>query len=217
MSMYIQAFRLSDGKNVPGAAIYSVDSFTEEFLQRYKANMEKQAGEPVTLFYCPFSEAPITDIMDSLKLISTIVDGQATNIRVDPDWQPPVPTPPIQDILAIIEDKLNRVPFTVHSQRFQEQKEYAKQYGIPWIKANPTCTIQEAGDAIQLALQAEFPNVPICVLMYSVVNLKEDGLIISYMNATHEAGLLAHATWLDFRTFVVSTPEATLRDYLRRF
>lgn len=147
-----------------------------------------------------------------------LVDGEP---QPDPDWQPPSPIPPEAPILyslAELTARVDAIPVSDHSRRNEAQKEFIKTFGIPWIKANPESTPEEAVTALLVALRAEFPADPIVTLIYAKDEAtgREDGLLMSYAKSAVKLGLIADPTWQALRALVVTAPDQQLRDALRK-
>ncbi|MFH1033607.1 MAG: hypothetical protein V1806_03795 [Pseudomonadota bacterium] len=154
-------------------------------------------------------------------LTATISQGQVVEVTVDPAWQPPAPPAPdtsVQDSLADILARVDAIPVSDHSRRNEDQKEFIKTFGIPWVKANPEATPEEAVAAILEALRAEFPADPIVSLIYAKDEAtgREDGLLMSYAKSAVKLGLIAEPTWQALRALVVDASKQLLREALRK-
>jgi hypothetical protein len=152
-----------------------------------------------------------------------IMDGVVTGIELDPSWQPTdPPAPPVDPVQTRLDElaaKVDRLPVgTIHETRQRDQKEWMKLWAIPWVKAHPEATPVDAALAIMAALRAEFPADPICTLIYEKDPLtgREDGLLMSYADSAHTAGLTPDKSWQSLRELIVNTPEQMLRDALRK-
>lgn len=155
-------------------------------------------------------DAEVPDIPPEAMLL---VDGQ---VVADPAWQPPAPPP---DPLAELAAKVDRLPAgTIHETRMRDQKEFMKAFAIPWVKANPQATPVDAALAILAALWAEFPADPICIQVYEKdpVTGREDGLLMSYAESAHAAGLTPDPSWQALRELILQAPEQQLREALRK-
>jgi hypothetical protein len=155
------------------------------------------------------------------KLRGLIEDGLVTGLEADTAWTPPgTPDPPTPapDLLAELAAKVDRLPISIHSTRAEDQKEILKAFAIPWVKAHPEASAVEAGLAIMAALRAEFPSDPIVGLIYDkdLMSGREDGLLMSYADAAHTAGLTPDKSWQALRALIVAAPEQQLREALRR-
>lgn len=209
MKNFIQAFKVSNGRPVGGPDWR--DEVPPELLGRLKAAAELSAGEPVAMFVGDGG-----GVAQPECLLATIVNGEVTGVAVDPAWQPPAPPP---DPLAELVAKVDKLPAgTIHETRLRDQKEFLKLWAIPWVKANPQATPEDAAQAILAALRAEFPADPICIGVYAKDpdTGREDGLLMSYAESAHLAGLTPDKSWQALRDLIVNTPEQQLREALRK-
>ena len=155
------------------------------------------------------------------KLRGLIQEGAVSGIEADPSWTPPVspdPPAPAPDMLAELAAKVDRLPISIHSTRAEDQKEFLKAFAIPWVKGHPEASAVDASLAIMAALRAEFPSDPIVILVYDkdLMSGREDGLLMSYADSAHVAGLTPDKSWQALRTLIVAAPEQQLREALRR-
>lgn len=143
-----------------------------------------------------------------------VLEGdRIVSFQSDPDWTPPsAPIDPMTDLL----NRVDKIPVSEHSRRNEEQKEFIKTYGIPWVKANPEATPAQAVTAIMAAVRAEFPDDPIVCLIYDADRQgREDGLLMSYARAAVRIGAMAEPTWEALRALIVGSTPAQLRQVLR--
>ena len=91
------------------------------------------------------------------RVKASIVDGQVVSVVIDPDYTPPEPEPdPVQERLAALEATVKaNVLASDHDKRWLRVKEFAKDVGVPWLKAHPTATEQELVDAVLAAAGAD--------------------------------------------------------------
>jgi hypothetical protein len=142
---------------------------------------------------------------DIRRVKATIQGDQVVGVALDPTWTPPAPAPdPLDELRSLVR---GNILASDHDKRWLAQKEAAKAIAIPWIKANPTATQAEFQNAVFAALVDELPTgEPI------VVN--PGGIIASYALAAKERGLIAEATFIALRDFVVATTEKKLAKLL---
>ncbi|MBI5523375.1 MAG: hypothetical protein HY910_12160 [Desulfarculus sp.] len=156
------------------------------------------------------------------KLRGLMEAGQVKAVEPDPTWMPPDPTEPptpVPDLLAELVAKVDKLPAgTIHETRLRDQKEFLKLWAIPWVKANPDATPEDAAQAILAALRTEFPADPICTLVYAKdpATGREDGLLMSYAESAHAAGLTPDPSWQALRGLIIQAPEQQLREALRK-
>jgi hypothetical protein len=206
----MQAFA-HDGKPVTGPDWR--EDFPPEFLARRQAELEAQLGQPVAIYVGDAASTP------DGALVAEVVNGQVRSVALDLAWQPPAPPTPEPALLAELLAKVDRLPSgTIHETRLKDQKEFMKLWAIPWVKAHPEATPVDAALAILAALRAEFRTDPIVIQVYDKDPLtgREDGLLMSYADSAHTAGLTPELSWLALRELIVNTPEQMLRDALRK-
>lgn len=126
-------------------------------------------------------------------------------VEVDPDWVPPAPEPDPIEVLGQTIAKNNLL--SKHDKKWADQKDYLKTWGILWVKAHPTCTLDETVAAIETELATEFPGVA------RVLNIV--GVLQSYADEALRLGVIAQATFPLLRDFVVGATNKQIRQLLR--
>lgn len=152
---------------------------------------------------------------DLTRLRGQVVAGQVVSVRVDPAWQPPGTSDgPLAELVA----KVGKLPISEHSLRAEDQKVFLKAFAIPWVKAHPGASPEDAVAAIKQALRDEFPGDPLVVLIYEkdVTTGREDGLLMSYARSAVKIGAIPSATWTDLRALILGSTDAQLRQMLRK-
>jgi hypothetical protein len=155
-------------------------------------------------------------------LVPTVAGGQVTGVAVDPAWSPPAPPPdPLQalqaDVARVEQVVAKTLPVSPHDRRFLTQKEIGKTI-IPWIKANPDCTPEQAETQIVALILAELPGEPVVPKLYWEHEGQPQGLAMSYLYEAIKRGYCppeTPLTWASLVGLVVATPEEMIAAWLR--
>ena len=162
---------------------------------------EANHGPDLTLV--PVDDDPAPDA--PLEFI-TLVDGQ---VAVDPTWQPPAPPAPvdlaakIEALEAVVAGNLLASP---HDRRWLQQKEAAKAFGIPWLKANPEAGQAQCEAAVQAHLESAFPGLPVVV---------SGGVLLSYAAEAAARGYIPEASFEALRALVLAASDSQLNSMLK--
>ncbi len=165
-------------------------------------------------------EAPLSSLHPSYD-----EEGQLLGLSVDPEWAPPAPpVDPVQAGLAALEVVVAKnVPASTHDRRYLTDKEIGKTL-IPWLKAHPAATVQEATDQVMPLILAELPGQPVIPPLYwewtnpETSEVYPGGLAMSYLYEARERGYCppeTPLTWEALVALVVATPEELIASWLR--
>ncbi len=179
-----------------------------------------EANHGQELVVVPVEDDPAAGV--PLEYIS-LVDGE---LVVDPAWTPPEAAAPLDLAAEIAELKgvvAKNVPASPHDRRYLTDKEIGKTL-IPWLKANPTATVQEATNHVMPLILAELPGQPVIPPLYwewtdpATSEVYPCGLAMSYLYEARERGYCppeTPLTWEALVALVVATPEELIASWLR--
>jgi hypothetical protein len=187
------------------------------------ANFQANHGEGLVML--AFDEDPHADVptmagTDPFRL----VDGQ---VVLDPAWVPPAPPAPDTSILdglaELTQIVAKNVAVSPHDKRFLADKGLGKTI-LGWIKANPTCTAQEALEQVARIVWAAIPNEPIIPRMWDEMphpDISDTtiyfGLGPSYLHEAIKRAYCPAATpmaWASLVGLIVATPDDQLAIWL---
>jgi len=165
---------------------------------------------------------------DPAPLVATIAGGAVVEVAIDPDYTPPAPTPdPVQalreDVAHLQQVVATTIPSSPHDRRYLTDKELGKML-IPWLKANPSATVQQATNYVVPLILAELPGQPVIPPLYwewtdpATQEVRAFGLGMSYLYEARVRGYCppeTPLTWEALVSLVVATPEEQIAAWLR--
>lgn len=161
-------------------------------------------------------------------LVATIEGGEVVSVAFDPDYVPPAPAPdPVQalreDVAHLQQVVATTIPSSPHDRRYLTDKELGKML-IPWLKANPSATVQQATNYVVPLILAELPGQPVIPPLYwewtdpATQEVRAFGLGMSYLYEARVRGYCppeTPLTWEALVSLVVATPEEQIAAWLR--
>jgi hypothetical protein len=174
-----------------------------------------------------YDQDPLPGVLES-EIVATIEDGQVVEVAIDPDYTPPAPAPdPVQalreDVAHLQQVVATTIPSSPHDRRYLTDKEIGKML-IPWLKANPSATVQQATDYVVPLILAELPGQPVIPPLYwewtdpATQEVRAFGLGMSYLYEARVRGYCppeTPLTWEALVSLVVATPEEQIAAWLR--
>ena len=165
---------------------------------------------------------------DLASLAASIENGQVVGVTVDPDYTPPPPAPdPVralrEDVAHLQQVVATTIPSSPHDRRYLTDKEIGKML-LPWLKANPSATVQQATDYVVPLILAELPGQPVIPPLYwewtdpATQEVHSFGLGMSYLYEARVRGYCppeTPLTWEALVSLVVATPEEQIAAWLR--
>jgi hypothetical protein len=160
-------------------------------------------------------DAPQSPGVPPEHLRAEISEGQVVAVLVDPDYAPPVPTPdPVQARLEALEAAVKaNLLGSDHDKRWLRIKEFAKDKGIPWIKANPTATEQDVVDALMAEAQADVELSQDEAVTLAGEHLAR-WLLATYAVEAKRRGYIPAANFEALRDLVVNATDKQLKQML---
>lgn len=194
-------FDAATGRGVWGPHVTDAP-WQPENLALAKANAEARLG--LTLA----EHLADADLGPAASLLAVIEAGQVVSAGVDPAWvAPPPPPSPTEELYAA----LSRNNLTsVHDKKWADAKERIKEFGIPWVQANPDSTEADAFAAINADLAGEFPEIPPDRLAGLTTFI-----MWSYAAEALIRGYIAAADYEHLRDLIVGSTPQQLRQMLR--
>jgi len=167
-------------------------------------------------------------LADLASLVATIEGGEVVGVTINPDYTPPAPAPdPVQalraDVAHLKQVVATTIPSSPHDRRYLTDKEIGKML-IPWLKANPSATVQQATNYVVPLILAELPGQPVIPPLYwewidpATQEVHSFGLGMSYLYEARVRGYCppeTPLTWEALVSLVVATPEEQIAAWLR--